>query len=83
MIKSKDKKIHVPYTHLYVYTQLGVCMCSDAISEQRQELGMEHIYDGMDPSRRQHVGRSKYTGVPDLLARDNLADHASSSRARS
>ena len=55
MIKSKDKKIHVPYTHLYVYTQLGVCMCSDAISEQRQELGMEHIYSGMDPSRRQHV----------------------------
>ena len=55
MIKSKDKKIHVPYTHLYVYTQLGVCMCSDAISEQRQELGMEHIYGGMDPSRRQHV----------------------------
>jgi len=55
MIKSKDKKIHVPYMHLYVYTQLGVCMCSDAISEQRKELGMEHIYGDMDPSRRQHV----------------------------
>ena len=56
MIKSKDKKNSCTlYASIRIYTQLGVCMCSDAISEQRQELGMEHIYGGMDPSRRQHV----------------------------